>query len=316
MSIYKNGIDSIKVGVEDMQSNEAGRVISGLRNIHAGILLLIKAKLSSLSGEGSDEVLIKQKILPTKDKDGNVCFTGQGRKTVDIFQMKERCESLNVSINWKPIDKITKLRNDSEHYFTTVPPKTIQEALAKTFIVISDLLRNHLGKTPQEELGEEIWQFLLESEEVYDQERDECVSAIEMVDWESAMLEEAVKEHSCDVCGSNLLKPTETNVSFHETNLKCGSCGNVFSFHEYASVALNKLHEPVAYLAMTDGGDPEIVDCPFCGEFGYVIEEGRCALCEEYAHRQCARCSNPIPVSELSDGSLCGYCQHMSDRDT
>lgn len=40
MSILKNAIDSIQVGVEDFQSDDDRRCVSAVRNIGAGILLL------------------------------------------------------------------------------------------------------------------------------------------------------------------------------------------------------------------------------------------------------------------------------------
>lgn len=312
MSIYKNAIDSIKVGIEDMQSTQSGRVISGLRNIHAGILLLIKEMLVRLSPKGSDEVLIKQNIQPTIDASGKLSFTGKGKKTVDIQQMTERCKSLGISIDWKQIEEITRIRNDSEHYYTKIVPKAIQGSLAKSFIVIRDLL-NQLKIDPRKALGEEAWRYLLKNNEVYKKERDVCRKLIEQVDWESSILESAILGISCSVCGSDLLSPMETDNSYYDTDLECRSCGILKKFHEYAEEALKDINQPNKYLVMTDGNDEEIIDCPHCGEFGYVMEEVRCALCGESAEHKCALCSNTIPASEINVGSLCGYCQHVLD---
>ena len=63
MSILQNAIDSIVLGLEDFESSDHKRIISCVRNLFAGILLLFKYKLVLLSLPDSNEVLIKQEIL-------------------------------------------------------------------------------------------------------------------------------------------------------------------------------------------------------------------------------------------------------------
>jgi hypothetical protein len=100
MSIHKNAIDSIILGVEDYNSADPRRLISATRNLVAGILLLIKHKLALLSPPGSDEALLKEKVLPESDGKGGVSWKGKGRKTVDMQSMQERCETLRVDVDW------------------------------------------------------------------------------------------------------------------------------------------------------------------------------------------------------------------------
>ena len=61
MSILQNAIDSIVMGLEDYQSEDKKRMLSCVRNLYAGMLLLFKYKLVELSPEGSNEILIKKK---------------------------------------------------------------------------------------------------------------------------------------------------------------------------------------------------------------------------------------------------------------
>lgn len=49
MSLLKNSVESIQVGVEDFDSDDARRSVSAMRNIAAGLLLLFKIKLCMLS---------------------------------------------------------------------------------------------------------------------------------------------------------------------------------------------------------------------------------------------------------------------------
>ena len=120
MSILKNAIDSIAIGLEDYQCPDERRIVSSTRNIFAGILLLFKHKLCELSPSDSDEALIKQRVLPEIDTTGAVRWIGKGNKTVDVQNIKERFESLGISIDWKRVERINKYRNDIEHYFSSL----------------------------------------------------------------------------------------------------------------------------------------------------------------------------------------------------
>ena len=108
MSILQNAIDSIAIGLEDYESTDDRRIVSSTRNIFAGILLLFKHKLCELSPQGTDEALIKQRVLPTIDSTGAVNWIGKGAKTVDVFNIEERFKSLNIVVDWTRLKKINK----------------------------------------------------------------------------------------------------------------------------------------------------------------------------------------------------------------
>ena len=48
---------------------------------------------------GSDEVLIKQKIMPKIDIN-SITWVGEGKKTVDVQGIKERFTSLGIKVDW------------------------------------------------------------------------------------------------------------------------------------------------------------------------------------------------------------------------
>ena len=52
MSMMKNAVDSIWIGMEDFHDDDPRRAVSAIRNFYAGILLLFKCKLQELSPEG------------------------------------------------------------------------------------------------------------------------------------------------------------------------------------------------------------------------------------------------------------------------
>lgn len=98
--LLQNAINSIEIGIEDykLSQQDERRIISCVRNVFAGILLLFKYKLVELSPANSDEVLIKQQISWFMEN-GNIIAKGKGDKTVDVQSIKDRFKSLNISID-------------------------------------------------------------------------------------------------------------------------------------------------------------------------------------------------------------------------
>jgi hypothetical protein len=115
MTIIRNAIDSIQIGVEDYVSEDPRRYLSAVRNVTAGILLLYKEKLRQLSPPHDPEIFIKKHVIPKVSDEGTVVIVGKGKPTVDIVQIRERFEQLGVSVNWKQFESIKQLRNDIEH---------------------------------------------------------------------------------------------------------------------------------------------------------------------------------------------------------
>ena len=123
MDLLTNASESIQVGVADYGLGSRPRVLSAVRNIHAGILLLYKEALRRKSPPGSNDSLIKAKIEPEPDGSGGVKFVGVGTKTVDSKQIRERFETLGISTDWPRFRKIAGARNDIEQ--TSQMPRRI-----------------------------------------------------------------------------------------------------------------------------------------------------------------------------------------------
>jgi hypothetical protein len=100
MDLLTNAVESIQVGVEDYQSGTRPRLLSAVRNIHAGILLLHKEALRRASPRDSGDVLMMARSRPSRDASGNVIFVGVGTKTVDTQQIRERFEDLGIKADW------------------------------------------------------------------------------------------------------------------------------------------------------------------------------------------------------------------------
>lgn len=314
MSILKNAIDSIVIGLEDYSSPDKRRVISCTRNIFAGILLLFKYKLSLMSSN-SDEALIKQRVLPTIDENGNLIWKGKGRKTVDVQNIRERFESLNIEVDWKRIEKINDFRNDIEHYYSGLNHKAIRSLISDSFIIINDFIRSHLSTDPKELLGDEAWSVLIEVNEVYEKEKAECIAALETLEYFDSMILNAFENFSCEECGSGLIVPTLNGGDALESDFVCKSCGNTLPYESIVNLAIGEYYRQEVYLSYTDGGDTPIIECPECIDGIYLYEEGICSSCGHTAEHECQLCGSTIMPEELSTAPFCGYCEHVMSKD-
>jgi ribosomal protein L37E len=313
MELLDNAIESIQVGVEDYQSGTRPRLLSAVRNIHAGILLLYKEALRRMSPAGSNDALMMARIVPTKDSSGKVMFIGDGKKTADTQQIKERFETLGIKTDWKRFDRINETRNEVEHLYPRLDQKGLEGLISNSFLLVRDFIATELHEDPLELLGGETWQAMLEVAEVYQKEKEESSKLMAEANWQFPAIREGVLDLTCPSCSGDLLKPVEN--SYHEITLQCISCGEEQSPESYVPEALASALSGEAYIAMTDGGDPPVVRCPECGEKAFLTEEWQCTLCGAEPEGKCAMCGNSIPVEELDSSPLCGYCDYISHKD-
>lgn len=227
-SLIANAMLSIDMGVEDYKSDQYARSLSAIRNIYAGILLLCKEVLVRHGPKNSGEIFIKSEILPTKKDDGTIEFVGKGRKTVNRIQIKERFESLGLSLDWKRLDRISEIRNDIEHFFSEKPEPLLREALSDSFVLIHRLIVDHLQEEPIAIFGAKTWQILLEVNGVFEEEHSRCTNSFDSVSFCSSTLTQATSQCSCPSCGSPLIMQLdESNTDEYSIELLCTACGDV-----------------------------------------------------------------------------------------
>ena len=316
MSILQNAIDSIALGIEDYSNPDPRRLISCTRNIFAGILLLFKHKLSQLSSPDSDEVLIKQQVLPTIDSVTGLQWQGKGKKTVDVHQIEERLTSLKVVVDWQRVNRINTYRNDIEHYFSSLSHDAVRGLITDSFVVIRDFIRKELSEDPLSLLGASTWGILTKVAEVYEKEKQECTEHIKAIDWEYDELESALVEYQCPECGSGLIDVQSKGVDRYTAEFTCQSCGEQWHFEGLAPLAISDYFAEANYRSIKDGGDPVVITCPECNEDTYILEDDVCALCGASAiERDCQRCGQTIPPEEIDGEGYCGWCAHMMSKD-
>lgn len=315
-TLLDNAVSSIQIGIEDYESKDERRVLSAVRNLTSGILLLFKEKLCELSPCESNEVLLKQNIKPVVDNAGNVTFVGKGKKTVDVNQIKERLSSLHIELDWKKVKNVVEARNDIEHYCTGESKDRLKELLADCFLLICNFITVHLACEPVELLEPQTWSVLLKVSEVYNQELKECRKHIEKVDWQSETLAAISNNIRCKECQSQLVKPTNPDHGPQDLEFQCSSCGELFLFQDIVADLVAD-HFELDYFLSTKEGDASPTS--ICHEFGFdtfVLEEDKCVMCG--AKRQyfsCCICGDELGTEEQEFDGLCCYHFNSMSKD-
>ena len=321
MSIFKNAVESIQIGVEDFNHNDERRLASAVRNLHAGILLLCKEKLRLLSP--TDNILLYKIFIPkmTHSTTGDPVVTIQpsGKNTVDFDDIKKRFKEFNIEIDWKPLERVNAIRNEIEHLHFAQPRDAVREALSQSYSVIERLLQDALGYEPVNVLGKDCWGTLLENHDVYVKQLEACRATLEAAPWSSEAARQAFPEFICPSCQSALVRWRGTNAAkTADIELFCAACGAAVEMGEVIAPALGETFASESYLAAKDGGDQPIGECPECWAETYVFEEGRCAACDFVmpVDAFCAVCHNGLTTEEYREHRhLCSYHAHLMAKD-
>lgn len=308
MSILQNAVQAMECGIEDYNTATDARLKSAIRNVHAGVLLLFKEKLSQLSPSGTDEALLKQRVMP-EIAGSTIVWKGKGRKTVDVQNIKERFDTLGVAVDWKAFDAINRIRNEIEHYYTTANTNAIREALAKSFGIASEFLTNQLHVDPKSQFSKDTWNVFINVADVYKREKQTCTESHDHIDAYSEYVSDHADTMSCDECGSDLI------CIQSDGSAECRSCTKTWDREALIVAIVEAASWNDNYISIKDGGDAITTDCPECGEAAFIVDEMICAACGEHQQEECDRCGATIPIQELDGSGYCGYCSHMMSKD-
>lgn len=317
MSILKNAVESIQVGMEDYHDDDPRRVLSAIRNLYAGILLLFKHKLKELSPDGSDEALLKTKVSPEINPDtGEVTWVGRGKKTVEVGDIIDRLKSLNIGgIEWQRLEDLQKIRNEIEHYYSQLPVERLKEAVANALHLITQFCEPHLDQQPGVILGQECWDHMLSVATVYDAELKACRDNLESVEWPFDDVAASIPAMRCPACDSQLLKVMDTSAKRDGIEFMCSSCQTQSAYSEVVGAAISNHMAGWNYMNVKDGGEPVTSDCPECGADTFLRSEQACAACfYEQEYTQCEMCEEPLTVEDQWLDGKCSYCQYKYDK--
>ena len=317
--LLENAIVSIQLGLEDRASKDSHRVISAVRNLYAGVLLLCKEALRRLSPPESNDILIRTRKKAVRNPDGTVRFVGEGRQTIARAEIEQTFKELQLNVDLSTLKRLAEIRNDIEHMHSKVGPALIQEAIADAMPIIHAIIVKELREEPGPLLGADAWDTLLEEAAVFKQEEDTCQTSFVEVDWGSEALAETANEFRCPHCRSTLIR-NENAAGKHrdEVQFVCSQCGETAETEDVFEDALERALEWKAYEAMTDGGDPPLENCPECFRNTFIVDEGQCVNCDlSLEGRKCALCGEALSIDDYrcSEGYYCGYHQYVLSKD-
>jgi DNA-directed RNA polymerase subunit M/transcription elongation factor TFIIS len=316
--LLKNALVSIQLGLEDFASEDERRIISAARNLYSGVLLLAKEVLRQLSPPGSNDILIRTKKKAVKEADETVRLVGDGKKTIDRFEIEETFNQLQLAVDLSNLKRLADIRNDIEHMHPQHASALIQEAIADAMPIIRDIIVKELHEEPSALLGQAAWDALLDQAKVFRAELDACRKSFEEIDWESETLADAVKEFRCPNCSASLLRNDKAEAQVPtELQLICSKCGEEADHEAVIEAAIEEHLAWDAHVAVKDGDVPPLENCPECGRETFIVYENRCANCGfELEEASCSVCGAQVTVDDYRFGTagLCSYCNYKMNK--
>jgi len=310
-SMFENAIASVELGVLDYNESKTDprRGLSATRNLYAGVLLLLKEALHREAPE-----LIWARLKPER-KDGGIIWVGKGKMTADFQDLQERWKGLGMSFDWQRLASLRKVRNNVEHHYHPDGEAALRQAVADTFTLVVQILRDHLKSNPASEFAPEIWEVMIHEARTQQELKIACVNSRSAVVGVPDEIRRIWSQIRCDQCGSELLH-APVGAEYPDFNLDCQTCGTDLYVPDLVVDGIQEAYAVEAYEALKDGGQDPVVACPNCNEDAYLVEEDRCMLCDESkTYENCNICGTPLGVDEQDDGGLCSYHAYTFSKD-
>ena len=327
--IFRNAITSIQLGVEDYEmaraKTEIGRrrIISAVRNLYAGVLLLLKSYLANVSCD-TEYSLLRKKVVPTL-KDSKIVWIGKGKTTIDFEDIKDVFNSINIEIEVQRLQSLRAYRNDIEHYFDSdnLNFVAVESMLADTFILCSEFMLSHL-KLSRERIEEiltpSVLKVLVQSKCVLKKARYEQTKAFLSLTWFDGALE-ALKKAICPYCSTPVLLLDETSASnqAHDATFKCRGCFKSFDYETVVTSFASMVNEELASVLPGAYGEPPLFFmCSQCGQETFNLKSKACINCGYHNMLECSFCGKDIEDWELEvyyETGRCSSCDHKLGRD-
>lgn len=313
-TLFDNAIQSIQLGIEDYEANDAKRPLSAVRNFYAGVLLLAKEVLVRAAPKANPKDVVGTIYKPILDGKGGINFVA-GTRTIDFNEIGERFKAFGLKIDQASLKDLSRIRNDMEHLYTQANRASVREAIAKAFPVVVDLFRQ-IDEEPHDHLGHS-WTVMLSTKALYERELKQCTETFDGVDWRSQALSDASRP--CPKCGSHLVyRPDRTRSESGFADAQCRQCGEKIDAITLMETALEAHFEYESYSSVKDGGEDPLGICPECGTKTYVTweEENQCTNCF-ISLESCDVCHTDLTPNNVSDesSSLCAYCSNLLSKD-
>lgn len=317
--LLQNGIDSIQLGIEDLHNaeNATKRLISSLRNITAGILLLLKAKLCQLDPSPNKNILIASSI-DFKLSNNKFQLEAKG-KTIDWKDIKNRFKNCNLPLNEDIITKIQKIideRNNIEHFYTKNGIFGIKSLYGDLLEILNYISEELLNSNTRQLFTNKIIDIIISDRDIYQNMVKANLKKWEELIKKNSQLKIIKHDITCPYCHTSLVYPENYNDSnFNDLcNIiyKCQNCNEEISFDEI----IDNIYDYANYSNIKDGGEAVTDTCPHCGKDHFIIDAGVCLSCgERLDYEKCIFCERQLtPGEQLLDG-YCGDCYHRLMKD-
>ena len=294
--LFDNAVQSLKLGIEDYQTKDPIRILSAIRNLHSGILLLAKEVLvRRVTGIDSRDILATG-YKPIPDGSGGIKYVPQSKFTINLQNISTRFRDFGITINRKSLESLVKIRNDIEHLAPQSNVDTMRRAISEALPVANTLFRQ--AKEDPKDVLEEAWNSMLKVRSVYDQELRSCTQTFADVEWLCDVLDDV--SLVCVRCRSELVAQDDPkNGDPYEIRATCRSCGS-------ATGAVDLIKQSVS--SHVDGIHYET--CPECAETSYTEDYG-CVLCG-LVLGECEFCLEALSPNSV-DSENYKVCVHCGD---
>ena len=319
--LFQNAILSIKLGIIDYKLAETNpdRILSSIRNIYSGLLLFLKEGLMRLSPKDAPGLLIAKQLQPVINPDKTIgVIQGKNKNTIDYEGIKERYESLGIVLDFKPIEKIRKERNNIEHYFSSSNQAIIASVIDEAVLFLIDVTKNILEEDPISLFGDS-WQEMLGIKTVYDNEKEQCEKSLSSPGLKKVVTEDTIKiikDMSCPKCFSDLFKQNQDIkiTTIDDVQFICNSCGFEFSLAELLEEYADENYSSINRSTGTDN----VKFCYSCNHKTFIdnSEIGSCLYCgEEKDYHECKSCENFLSLEEQDCDGYCISCYKLLHED-
>lgn len=312
MGLFENGIEAIELGIEDYlaSAEDERRASSAVRNFFAGVLLLFKERLHR-----ADPEMVFARLVPRPHAGGGVAWVRQGPATVDVAAIQERWKSMGWSMDWKPLDRLQRLRNEVEHGAATHQAATLRKAISDTYLLVVELFDGHFDEALAQVLDRDLWDRVVSEAAIAHQLRTKSLEKLRCINGMGAtagLVLEAIEEATCAQCLSQTFFPNLD--AYPETTLTCQACGDCTTAKDVVLEVVEQMSS-ADYRHIKDGGEPSWGECPSCDEHAFSIEEDVCLLCGEgRLYDRCQRCTETLALDEQMHEGFCGYCAHQHEK--
>lgn len=305
-ALFDNAIMSIKMGIEDYHRKTPPRVLSSVRNLHAGILLLAKEVLVRHAGGALAEQVIHSDYKPVLNK-GRVQYFPSSGRTINLDQIIRRFQDFGLKIHKNSLRSFNRLRNHIEHHSSDRSPDQIRGAITDALPIIRNLLQL-VHEQPDSALGE-TWRTMLEVERTYVEELETYQKTFDSLRPNNEIFRRI--EFICPNCWSSLVCQKQPgNKDLNALECECYSCQTTSSASEVVEVALawHIIHDSNYDTTL----QTHQAKCSKCKARSVIFSGGqwKCVMCKNVFGDSCQKCGTSLTPFTIAEDApvFCETC--------